>query len=159
MSLIKQSGCEFWIASSGLDHHGFLQDLQIPSVEAPELSQLLDRIPVKPCVYQKSWNEGKSDVLALLHTSGSTGLPKLVPVYLETAATVDGFHLMEPTNGKRPTGVEWTGTRQLCAMPLFHVSIVFSYLNQALMCVFRLLESVSVCTQPSSSTGPLFSRP
>ncbi|ENH73619.1 Linear gramicidin synthase subunit D [Fusarium oxysporum f. sp. cubense race 1] len=122
VSLIKQSGCEFWIASSGLDHHEFLQDLQIPSVEAPELPQLLDPTPVKPYVYQKSWNEGKSDVLALLHTSGSTGLPKLVPVYLETAATVDGFHLMEPTNGKRPTGVEWTGTRQLCAMPLFHVA-------------------------------------
>ncbi|KAF5979584.1 nonribosomal peptide synthetase MxcG (component of the myxochelin iron transport regulon) [Fusarium bulbicola] len=122
VSLIKQSGCEFWIASSGLDHHGFLQDLQIPSVEAPELSQLLDPGLTKPYVYQKSWNEGKSDVLALLHTSGSTGLPKLVPVYLETAATVDGFHLMEPTNGKRPTGVEWTRTKQLCAMPLFHVA-------------------------------------
>ncbi|KAF4472232.1 Linear gramicidin synthase subunit D, partial [Fusarium agapanthi] len=117
-----RSGCEFWIASSGLDHHGFLQDLQIPSVEALELSQLLDPAFTKPYIYQKSWNEGKSDVLALLHTSGSTGLPKLVPVYLETAATVDGFHLMESTNGKRPTGVEWTGTRQLCAMPLFHIA-------------------------------------
>ncbi|EWG54274.1 hypothetical protein FVEG_12530 [Fusarium verticillioides 7600] len=122
VSLIKQSGCELWIASSGLGHHEFLQDLHIPSVEAPELSELLDPTLAKPYIYQKSWHEGKSDVLALLHTSGSTGLPKLVPVYLETAATVDGFHLMEPTDGKRPTGVEWTGTRQLCAMPLFHVA-------------------------------------
>ncbi|KAF4339189.1 Linear gramicidin synthase subunit D [Fusarium beomiforme] len=122
VSLIKQSGCEFWITASGLDHHEFLQDLQIETLEAPELSQLLDSSPVKPYPYQKSWQEGKSDLLVLLHTSGSTGLPKLVPVYLESAATVDGFHLMEPTNGKRPTLVEWTGTRQLCAMPLFHVA-------------------------------------
>ncbi|KAF5021537.1 hypothetical protein F66182_6419 [Fusarium sp. NRRL 66182] len=105
-----------------MSHYGFLSDAQIPSIEAPGLFELLDPKPVTCYPYQKDWDQGKSDILALLHTSGSTGLPKLVPVYLETAATVDGFHLMEPINGKRPTGVEWTGTKQLCAMPLFHVA-------------------------------------
>ncbi|KAH6999173.1 hypothetical protein BKA56DRAFT_469848 [Ilyonectria sp. MPI-CAGE-AT-0026] len=117
-----RSGCEFWVTSSGIDNLEFIKDLQIPRAEAPELSHLLNPIAVKEYSYEKQWDAGRSDILALLHTSGSTGLPKLVPLYLATAATVDAFHLMEPTNGKMPTGVDWAGTRMLCAMPLFHVA-------------------------------------
>lgn len=124
-SLIKQSGCEFWVTSSDIDNLEFIKDLQIPRAEAPELSHLLNPTVVKEYSYEKQWDAGRSDILALLHTSGSTGLPKLVPLYLATAATVDAFHLMEPTNGKMPTGVDWAGTRMLCAMPLFHVRIYF----------------------------------
>ena len=123
MSLIEQSGCSFWVTTTGTSSLDFIQDLGIPCIEAPELSQLLEENAVDNYPYTKSWDEGRADILALLHTSGSTGLPKLVPLYLATAATVDGFNLMEPVNGRVPTGVEWKGTRMLCAMPLFHVSI------------------------------------
>ncbi|CAG7922423.1 unnamed protein product [Penicillium olsonii] len=122
VSLIEQSGCGFWVTTTGIGSLDFIQDLGIPCIEAPELSQLLEENAVDNYPYTNSWDEGRADILALLHTSGSTGLPKLVPLYLATAATVDGFNLMEPVNGRVPTGVEWKGTRMLCAMPLFHVA-------------------------------------
>lgn len=121
LSLIRQSGCEFWI-TSGINELDFIQDIQLPCTHVPALSQLLDPSPVKVYPYEKRWHQGRSDVLALLHTSGSTGLPKLIPLSLASAATIDALHLVEPINGKMPTGVEWAGTRMLCAMPLFHVS-------------------------------------
>lgn len=107
VSLTKQSGCEFWFTSSGVDNVGFIQQLQIPCAEVPELPYLLDPTAVASYVYEKQFHEGRWDILAYLHTSGSTGLPKLVPMYLGTVATVDAFHLMEPIDGKMPNPVEW----------------------------------------------------
>lgn len=111
-----------WITSTGIDNVEFINDLGVPHIQAPELKDVLASSTVESYRYEKSWEDGRSDVLALLHTSGSTGLPKLVPLYLATAATVDAFHLMEPLNGRMPAGVDWAGTKLLCAMPLFHVS-------------------------------------
>ncbi|KAI1879087.1 hypothetical protein JX265_003264 [Neoarthrinium moseri] len=122
ISLTKESGCEFWFTASGTDNDGFIKQLQIPSAEVPDLPDLLSSTVVPLYPYEKQFHEGYSDVLALLHTSGSTGLPKLVPLYLGTAATIDAFHVMEPIDGKMPNPVEWAGTRMLCAMPLFHVA-------------------------------------
>lgn len=97
--------------------------LNIAHTTAPELADLLRQDIVSPSYpYKKSFEQGRSDVLALLHTSGSTGLPKLVPLYLGTASAMDAMHLMEPIEGRQPSVVEWEGTRMLCAMPLFHVS-------------------------------------
>lgn len=100
----------------------FIQTLGLPHIKVPELSDLINIEPVEPYIYTKTWEQGRNDVFALLHTSGSTGLPKLVPVYLGTAASIDAFHLMQPIEGNMPAGVAWTGIRMLCAMPLFHVS-------------------------------------
>lgn len=121
-SLIEQSKCKFWFTSQGIANLEFLGDLGIPHDTVPGLSELLKPAAVKVYRYEKQWDEGRSDVLALLHTSGSTGVPKLVPVYHESIAVIDGFHLLRPVQGKQPTVVEWTGTKMLCAMPLFHVA-------------------------------------
>lgn len=125
-SLIRESGCEFWITSSSgvvdSNTESLISRVDIKRATAPELMDLLRQDPVTPYSYNKSFEQGRSDVLALLHTSGSTGLPKLVVLYLGTASAMDAMHLMEPIDGRRPTVVEWEGTKTLCAMPLFHVS-------------------------------------
>lgn len=122
LSLIRQSGCKFWITSAGVGKLDFLSSLQLPCIRVPALNELLDPSAVKSYPYEKQWQEGRSDVLALLHTTGSTGLPRLIPLTLESVASGDALHLVEPLGGKMPSLVEWTGTRMLCAMPLFHAS-------------------------------------
>ncbi|KAI1375112.1 hypothetical protein F4677DRAFT_460945 [Hypoxylon crocopeplum] len=115
-------GHRFWITSSGIDNTDFIDELQIPRATAPELSNLLNHNMVPCYFYNKQFKEGRSDTLALLHTSGSTGFPKLVPLYLGTASAIDAIHLMEPIDGKLPTVIDWAGTKMLCAMPLFHTA-------------------------------------
>ncbi|RYP75270.1 hypothetical protein DL771_002490 [Monosporascus sp. 5C6A] len=127
VSLIRESGCELWItSSSGVDDSNtekFTGRLDIARATAPELVDLLQEDPNSPSYpYEKPFEQGRSDVLALLHTSGSTGLPKLVPLYLGTTSAMDAMHLMDPIDGQRPSMVEWAGTKTLCAMPLFHTA-------------------------------------
>lgn len=125
LSLIRQSGCELWITSPGVGKLSFVNELQLPCIQVPALTEIMDPSAVKPYIYKKQWQEGRSDILALLHTTGSTGLPRLIPLTLEAVGTGDALHLVEPIQGKMPSLVEWTGTRMLCAMPLFHASTFY----------------------------------
>lgn len=99
----------------------------MPAFIIPSVSELIraEQAPAYP--YEKSFLDGRWDLLAYLHTSGSTGNPKLIPLYLGTVACVDALHLIKPENGKRPTAVEWAYSTLLCTMPLFHVSTPPSY--------------------------------
>ncbi|KAJ5287132.1 hypothetical protein N7478_002818 [Penicillium angulare] len=118
-SLIKEAGCELWITTPGV---GKLNFIQLPCIQIAALDELLDPSVVKPYSYEKQWEEGRLDILALLHTTGSTGMPRLIPVTLASVASGDRLHLVEPIGGKMPSLLEWEGTRMLNAMPLFHVA-------------------------------------
>jgi len=60
-----------------------------------------------PFPYAKSFNEARWDPLVILHTSGSTGLPKPVYCYQGMVAAWDSY-------GRLP---DWEGNRSL-----FHVA-------------------------------------
>jgi acyl-coenzyme A synthetase/AMP-(fatty) acid ligase len=72
------------------------------TLEIPSLTELLDNTAPEPknYVYNKSYEEIKDLPLAIMHTSGSTGMPK--PRYLTTEwANVGASHgLLPPVNGK-----------------------------------------------------------
>lgn len=119
LSLIKQSGCEFWITTPGVGKFDFIK---LPSIRVPEVNELLDPKAVKPYRYDKEWQEGRNDTLCLLHTTGSTGLPRLIPITLAAASSGDALGGMKRIQGKLPTLAEWSGTKMLNALPLFHVS-------------------------------------
>jgi acyl-CoA synthetase (AMP-forming)/AMP-acid ligase II len=119
LSLIKQSGCEFWITTPGVGKFDFIK---LPQIRVPELNELLDVKPVKPCRYEKQWQEGREDVLVLLHTTGSTGQPRLIPITLASASSGDALGGMKRIQGKLPTLAQWSGTKMLNGLPLFHVS-------------------------------------
>lgn len=94
----------------------------MPLLRIPEVNELLDSKAVKPYVYDKEWEEGRNDTLCLLHTTGSTGLPRLIPITLAAASSGDALGGMKRIQGKLPTLAEWAGTKMLNALPLFHVS-------------------------------------
>lgn len=119
LSLIQQSDCKFWITTPGVGKFDFIK---LPSIRVPEVNELLDPKAVKPYRYEKEWQEGRNDTLCLLHTTGSTGLPRLIPITLAAASSGDALGGMKRIQGKLPTLAEWSGTKMLNALPLFHVS-------------------------------------
>ncbi|KAL9485421.1 hypothetical protein ACSS6W_004210 [Trichoderma asperelloides] len=119
LSLIKQSGCEFWITTPGVGKFDFIK---LPLIRVPEVNELLDPNVVKPYRYEKEWQEGRNDTLCLLHTTGSTGLPRLIPITLAAASSGDALGGMKRIQGKLPTLAEWSGTKMLNALPLFHAA-------------------------------------
>ncbi|RSL94606.1 hypothetical protein CDV31_014236 [Fusarium ambrosium] len=133
LALIQQSNCQAWLSSSEGDAQDILGEHPMPSFVIPNVSELIRAEPVPVYPYEKSFIDARWDLLAYLHTSGSTGNPKLIPMYLGAVACVDALHLIAPEDGKRPTAVEWANSTLLCMMPLFHMSGIAGALYSALM--------------------------
>ncbi|CAH0052193.1 unnamed protein product [Clonostachys solani] len=104
-ALIKQSDCRVWLTGgANIDVTQILIENPMPHYILPGLMNILQQPSATPYPYERQFEDARWDTLALIHTSGSTGVPKLVPLYLGTAACVDAFHIMNPVDGKRPTG-------------------------------------------------------
>ena len=74
-------------------------------LQIPELNYFLDTesaIPHYP--FNKSFEEARLDPCIVLHTSGSTGIPKAVFINHGWFAVVDGYHNM-PKLGAEPMGI------------------------------------------------------
>ena len=89
-------------------------------VTTPSLDELLDAADVKPYPYEKTWDEAKDDELVVVHSSGSTGMPKPIKW---TNAWMDATRgtILHGTNGKGWFQL-FTNEMRMVAMPLFHTA-------------------------------------
>lgn len=90
--------------------------------------------PVAHYPYKKSFEDAAHDPFIVIHTSGSTGLPKPVTLYHGGLATPDAHHLMPPLDGHDPEIIASKGQGPTCifvSLPPFHVSHL-SYLCASL---------------------------
>ena len=81
--------------------------------------------------YEKSFEEAAHDPFIVIHTSGSTGLPKPITLYHGGLATADAQHVMPSLDGYHPGVVLPTPpgrTRMFASLPPFHVSDVLDKL-------------------------------
>ena len=77
--------------------------------------------PVVHYPYDKTYENAAQDPFFILHTSGSTGLPKPITQYQGGAATMDAHHMLSPLDGSEAQ----TATplnRVLGSLPAYHVS-------------------------------------
>ena len=72
--------------------------------------------------YQITFSEGRYEPFVILHTSGSTGIPKPVVLAQGTLATVDAYQLIRLLGGKETIGPSLRGKRLLLGFPLFHAA-------------------------------------
>lgn len=92
----------------------------------PELQEWLPAVevdkeqPVYP--YAKTWDEAKDDPCLIVHTSGSTGVPKIVTYTNDMLANVDRLRHLLPVEGCRCLVWEMPGRRLYSTIPIFHVS-------------------------------------
>ena len=79
---------------------------------------------VDPYPYEKTFEEAAHDPFIVIHTSGSTGLPKPITLYHGGLATADAHHLMPISNGYDPELItpKDQPTSVFASLPPFHVS-------------------------------------
>ena len=80
---------------------------------------------VAPYPFEKTFEEAAHDPFVVIHTSGSTGLPKPITLRHGGLVTVDTHHTMPTLNGYRPitTVSQAKGSERVFAgLPPFHVS-------------------------------------
>lgn len=95
-------------------------------LQLPLLDELLDStVPSKPFPFTKTFDEAANDPFCLLHTSGTTGVPKPIPWSHALIGTMDAVRLLPPIDGcdgLLPWTADWKdGDRIYSAFPMSHV--------------------------------------
>ena len=102
-------------------------------LEMPALEIILNATDVAPYPYDLSFETSKYKTFALMHTSGSTGLPKKIPV--AHGATVCGDGLVKACSRGFPTLLTYLpGKTYLVGLPPFHLGGLWMYTVLAVLC-------------------------
>ena len=89
----------------------------------PELDFFLNETPVPVYSYLKTFSQARCDPCLVLHTTGSTGLPKPITWKLEILSTYEAWRTIPSIDGYVPTTEIYQEARCVYnAMPLFHTS-------------------------------------
>lgn len=98
-------------------------------LELPGVDELLDAESTEPFPYNKTFDQAINDPFCLLHTSGTTGVPKPISWTHGLIGTMDAVRLLPPTEGDdglTPWTSGWNeGDRIYSAFPMSHVRILF----------------------------------
>lgn len=125
LAVTDKCDCHFWVLPEQrvgrVDQ--LLEQRSMKVVPLPEVLELLDRAPVTTYPYTKTFDEARQDPFVVLHTSGSTGLPKPIIVPNGSLCTTDAHHLLPPIEGRLSQSQYFmTPHRAYSTFPNFHVS-------------------------------------
>ncbi|OTB03901.1 hypothetical protein M426DRAFT_73780 [Hypoxylon sp. CI-4A] len=108
----------------------WLQERDMKAIEVGEMESWFPEQDVEPFPYEKTIEEAEWDPLMVLHTSGSTGIPKPIIVRQGMIATNDEYRHHPKFHG----AVSWLqgfserGPRHLMPMPLFHAAGMYVFI-------------------------------
>ncbi|KAK8119834.1 thioester reductase domain-containing protein [Apiospora kogelbergensis] len=122
LALIKQCACKAMLLSRGVYAGDILEELPMPTVEIPELDDLLDlAVKAEPFPYTKSYDEAELDPFVICQTSGTTGAPRPITFRHSTMSTLDMQTELPDVEGRKH--MVWqrgVGTRFLMVASPFH---------------------------------------
>lgn len=126
LSLFEQTNCNI-IAYAGSHKESVQSWLQERDMQAVEVSPVDAWFPEKEVPhfpYNKTFEEAEWDPFAVLHTSGSTGMPKPIIVSQGMMAISDSLKTLPLWKGQRPATHAWAhdAKRMFMPMPLFHMA-------------------------------------
>jgi acyl-CoA synthetase (AMP-forming)/AMP-acid ligase II len=143
------------MSARGVEVSDIISARQLKHVVCPELDELLDEKSVKSYSMRKTYDEAAQDVFLILHSSGTTGLPKSVPISHAMVAANDHILQLGEDRGCGGIGsiglniVEETAGRMLCPFAPFHmISIVL------MMCFTVFGKTTYVCGLAERSMTP-----
>lgn len=96
-------------------------------LKLPEVNELLDAEGTEPFSYDKKFETALSEPFCVLHTSGTTGVPKPISWTHGLIGTMDAVRLLPPTEGDfglAPWTDNWNeGDKIYSSFPMSHVSV------------------------------------
>ena len=128
LNLFDKTDCSTLLFSSSYKRiaESLLNARSLNSTQVPELDELLNEEPVPAYPYNKTFEEARQEPLVVLHTSGSTGLPKPIVLKHGLMATIDAHHLIKPLDSRDTRATTMSKVDQIyVSMPPFHAAGIF----------------------------------
>ncbi|KAM0145757.1 hypothetical protein ACHAPG_011474 [Botrytis cinerea] len=124
ISLVQRTGCSALLQSNESlpIARRILQGWPMEKITTPNLDYFLDEQRVDVIPFEKPFEEIRDEPFCILHTSGSTGIPKPVPITYGSYGGMDS-QLLIPSLGHKPTFLSYVqGKRVFFALPVFHAA-------------------------------------
>ncbi|KAF0318408.1 Non-canonical non-ribosomal peptide synthetase [Colletotrichum sp. SAR11_59] len=125
MNLFEKTDCNIICFDSSFKDviQPLLEERQMDAIMVSSADAWLDETEVPHFPYDKTFEEAKMDPVVVLHTSGSTGLPKPIVARVGMCAVADAFHDLPDFMGSENCIKSiMLGERIFLPMPLFHAA-------------------------------------
>lgn len=133
LSLFDKTECRVlaFAKSSRVVVESWLRECEMHAFEVGELDSWFPEREVEPFPYSKTFEEAEWDPLCVLHTSGSTGIPKPIVARHGMMAISDQYVVRPDWEGRKffMKGLGDGSNRILIPMPLFHAAGLYSFLT------------------------------
>ena len=124
VSLIKQTGCRTLLRPCEIPRDvvvdSAIAECNLEVIEIPTLDELF-ATPKQAFPWKKPFHEQAMKPFMVLHTSGSTGVPKAVNITHGLLATLDAQQCLQ-TNGHGLNLHEWADQEVFVALPPYHAA-------------------------------------
>jgi thioester reductase-like protein len=127
LDLLDQADCGIFLTPADAPLYSnllmsVLLERPMQTLDLPDLTYFLDINPgMKPDLWNRTFEDAKHDPLAVFHTSGSTGVPKLIIMNHGAVAALDAFGSL---TGQMIQSDTYKGKRTLLLFPMFHASAI-----------------------------------
>lgn len=136
-NLFKTTDCKVMFATESLqpvvDEIVAAHTLRV--IRAPSVEELLTT-KYPHYAFDKTFDEARDEPLVVLHTSGTTSLPKPIVYTHDFAACVNRITQLDPPAGFESLDKNFQANRQFVMLPPFHVRRTIS------LCIRKPLDSV-----------------
>jgi acyl-CoA synthetase (AMP-forming)/AMP-acid ligase II len=143
-SLLEATKCQIFLHASTRNVDAILENTSVKPLVVPELQEFLALDQVQSYPYNKTFEQAKNDPWLVLHTSGSTGMPKPIYWVNQHPCVNDTGHLKETCDGYVTYWHAMSKSRCYSAFPYFHVSLSpqCNLVNCIIIDIHRLLGSL-----------------
>lgn len=136
-ALLERLQCDIFLAS--MPHTeitaAILSERPMQTLELPGLDFWLRESKVPIYKYEKTFEEARLDPFAVMHSSGTTGTPKVIVLKHGSCSPLDSYQLIPLLRGEHfePFQVcRWKGKRVFTSFPYFHAAGLLFLLPMAI---------------------------
>ncbi|KAL6916435.1 hypothetical protein FSST1_007930 [Fusarium sambucinum] len=153
LAVLNAADCGIWVKPKEQPMlpllEGILQEKYLKIIEIPSIDELLDAESVEPFPFDKTFEASKNEPFCILHTSGTTGVPKPIIWTHALIGTMDAVRLLPPTEGDgglAPWMDNWNpGDRIYSSFPMSHgAGVLMDILIPALCSLHCILGPAGV---------------
>ncbi|KAI1108654.1 nonribosomal peptide synthetase [Nemania sp. NC0429] len=137
LSLFDKTDCRVlaFAKSSRAVVETWLREREMHAFEVGSLESWLPEHEVEPFPYAKTFDEAEWDPFCVLHTSGSTGIPKPIVARQGMLAISDQYIVKPDWEGREffMKSMSHGSKRTFIPMPLFHAAGLYSFFSKTLL--------------------------